>query len=251
MGDELHGHHQRILHLEQARAQGPASAPGSASPQAANASKDIELLEEKIDHIGRDTRGKIMELFRSQRNFLLRLEGNEDELKNLQRKFAEQSMAGAADQTPPSTTGVTLERVWRIESSIGDIQTKMQACENIVHHMDSRILEVEKKVDTWIPPQIFQTEMARVVAQLEYMARDQDALRHALDANTRWTVKKIDSLHYSRHSQESPQRPCLMPAHHQTPGMGDFSPVPYSAPALVLNGSPDSNLQKKMQKKVG
>ena len=249
MGDNLHQHHQRLLHLEESRQRDHDLVQGPANPLAPTLWSDVDDLKQQVEHNSRFSQGKFAELYTHQRQQQLRLEEDEKKMQVLEKKIDGLSTKSQDQASPTSAPGVNLERLWRIETTISDLQTKMQMHENVVQHIDNRILEVEKRLDTWIPPQVFQNEVARFTTYLECFAREQHALKHALDTNTRWTVKKFDSLTRSRHATEQPQQPCPAPAHHQVPGMGDFSPTPYSAPALTLGGSPDCNLQKKMQKK--
>ena len=250
MGDSLHQHHQRILHLEENHQQGPATAPGPASPIAPILWSDVNGLKQEVENNNREVQKRFKDFSTLQRLHQHRIEEGEEKMRAMQKKMEGLSQKGQEAPPQPAPSGMNMERIWRTETTLSELQTKVNMQENVVQHMDHRLLELEKRLDTWVPPQVFQNEMARISACFEHMGREQEALKHALDTNTRWTVKKFDSLSKGKSPVGYAQQPCSTPViQHQTPGIGDFSPTPYSAPALVLDGSPDPSLQKKMQRK--
>ena len=141
-----------------------------------------------------------------------------------------------------------MERVSRVEVMTIDTHHLTQTHEHILREVDYRIGAVEKKLGNWVPPEVYHTDISNLVARLDYVTRELDALRNANDSNMRWVVNKFKKMRVAPSHIVAPPQPCPMPARQLTPGMGDFPPGPLTAPPLVL-GSPDSEVQKKMQKK--
>ena len=87
MGDELHQHHQRLLHIESTQTRDPALVPDPVSPIAPALWSDVNELKQEVERNGRFAHSKISELYMHQRRQQLRHEESEEKLKAVQKKW--------------------------------------------------------------------------------------------------------------------------------------------------------------------
>ena len=248
VGEELHNHHQRITHLEQATPKNSAPLQDFSSSSPPPLGEGIERLQKKMQDQEYLVANKLGEVYTFQQRAERRADGEHEQLKKLEKKMGELEALLQGGAGSPQRPDENLGRISRLEVTHSSTHQLAHSHEHILRELDYRIGAMEKKLGSWIPPEVFHAEFSNLVGRLDCLTREHEIMRDTHDDNMQWVANKFKKMRVIPSAVVAPPPPCPMPSRQLAPGMGDFPPGPLSAPPLVL-GSPDSDLQKKLLQK--
>ena len=166
VGDELHTHHQRLSHLEQAIQKIPSSAPDFSPPSHPPPGEGLDHMQKKMMEQECLVTNKLAEVYARQRHAERKAEEEQEHRKKVEKKIADLESSILASAAPSLRSEVNMERVSRVEVMTIDTHHLTQTHEHILREVDYRIGAVEKKLGNWVPPEVYHTDISNLVARL-------------------------------------------------------------------------------------